>query len=376
MSDISIKHHQKIRKLIIACIMIILSFILIYIFARTDFNNKNYNTFFSNRAITRDDFYFDTYVSFTIFDSKENYTLNIKSEKDIDILLDTCIEMCENYEKIFSRTRKDSELYILNHSEAFINGEEIPISDSLYECLRDTLQYSEKFGDKYSILSGGLCDLWDYNKKTIPNNQEIEHVLDSIKIYSLFFKDSSITLKKDSDKKVISPIINLGATAKGYITDKICSYLKSKGIREAIIDVGGNIAVIGNKCDNSMYKIGIKKPFSIENEPYAVCKISDKTVVTSGIYERYFEIDNRVYHHIIDCSTGYPVENDILSVTIIADNSLLADCYSTGCLLLGAKDTLDFINSIKEVECVIIDKDYNIILSEGLRYDDNYITLK
>ena len=370
MSRININHHQKICKLIIACFMVILSFTLIYIFEKTDYNKHN-EMFFSNKAITRDDFYFDTYVSFTIFDSKENYSLNIKSEKDINELLDTCIEMCIDYEKIFSRTRKDSELHILNHDEAFMNGNEVTISDSLYECIRDTLQYSKRFGDKYSILSGGLCDLWDYNKKVIPSVQEIEHALDTIKIYSVCIKDSSISLKKDIDKKTIAPIINLGATAKGYITDKICSYLRLKGIKEAIVDV-----VIGNKYDDSMYKIGIKKPFSTENEPYAVCKISDKTVVTSGIYERYFKMNNRIYHHIIDCSTGYPVDNDILSVSIIADNSLLADCYSTGCLLLGVKEALNYINSIKEVECVIIDKDYNIILSEGLRYDDNYITLK
>ena len=140
--------------------------------------------------------------------------------------------------------------------------------------------------------------------------------------------------------------------------------------------MGGNIIVIGNKPDNTLYKIGIKKPFSHTNEVSAICKVADTAIVTSGIYQRYFKKDDHIYHHIIDCTTGYPSNNDILSVTIITKNALQADCYSTGCLLLGKDYALAFINSIKEVECVIIDNNNNIHLSDGLTYENNFIVMK
>lgn len=380
MSVFFAKYPYYMRKLIIALVMLFISILLIKI----DFDDHD-SIYYSNNAIKKDGFYFDTYVSFTIFDSEENYNSFINSKEDIDSLLSNCIDMCETYETIFSRTLEGSELYLLNKSIEFSPETNVELSEDLYKCIEATLLYSKSFGNKFSILSGDLCDLWDYNKAIVPERQNIDMALTAINSYSISLNDNYITLKKmdtvlnnptlQATEKNI-PSINLGASAKGYITDKICTYLKSKGIKEAVIDIGGNIAVIGDKYDNSMYKIGIKKPFSTEGDPIAVCKLSDKTIVTSGIYERYFTKDNHIFHHIIDCTTGYPTENDILSITIIADNSLLADCYSTGCLLLGVTDSLDFINSSKDAECVIIDKDYQIILSDGLMFDDSFITFK
>lgn len=394
----SSKKRTLYSKLTVAAVMVIVSVVIIVINEKTAFFDKliqNEASTFSNDPVTKDGFFFDTYISLTIYDSKENYSDKITSKQDIYTLLDTCIEMCKDYENIFSRTSETSELYKLNNNPDFINGIDLSVSDTLAECISKTLEYSAVFGSKYSIMSGSLCDIWDYNNAIIPDNNTIVSNCIAKDAYELTINGNRIKLTfnvdyfkytaekygytiEDNDTNILipNPEINLGSTAKGYIADKLCSYLKENGISDAIIDLGGNIVVIGDKYDDSMYKIGIKKPFSEENESYAVCKVADKAVVTSGIYERYFEKNGTIYHHIIDCSTGYPVNNDILSVTIITEDSLLADCYSTGCLLLGKDNALTLINDTEGVECVIIDNNYDIHLSDGLTYDNDMIVLR
>lgn len=345
------------------------------------FKDKRY----SDSPVSREGFYFDTAISITIYDTQENYGGDVNSYNDITRLLDECMDICEKYQYIFSRTDEKSELYKLNHAEDYLIGNEVLISDKLSELIRETLKYSEVFGDRFSIFSGNLCDLWNYDKKTVPESEQILSALESIKNHEYTLSENRIsvvcknpTTPETSDKKNYAPEINLGASAKGYIADRLGEFLKSKGIKEAIINLGGNVLVIGNKYDNSMYTIGIRKPFSDTSDIAVKCKVADKSVVTSGIYERYFEHNEKIYHHIIDCTTGYPADNGILSVTVICDNSLVADCYTTGCLLYSTDDILKFINEDTQhnTECIIIDKDYNIVLSDGLTYDGEYIVLK
>lgn len=385
------------RKIFVASVMIVLSVVLIWFSENTSLFQSfwgNDSSACTNKAITRDAFFFDTYVSLTIYDSADNYSSDITSIEDINKLLDNCLEMCSNYENVFSRTNEASELYKLNNNPDFFNTLDITMSDALAECLSLTLDYSAVFGDKYSVMSGGLCDLWDFNNASVPAEYTVISNCISMSAYQLSINGNRIKLTFDvnalneaatkfgysiDDNSGIllpNPEINLGASAKGYIANKLCDYLKSHGINDAIIDLGGNIVVIGDKYDASMYKIGIKKPFSEKNESYTVCKVADMSVVTSGIYERYFENNGTIYHHIIDCSTGYPADNDVLSVTILSEDSLLADCYSTGCLLLGKEEALKLINNTDGVECIIIDESYNICLSDGLKYEDDYIILK
>jgi thiamine biosynthesis lipoprotein len=364
------------NKLITCIAMIILSIAIIIIASNITLSKGCISNTGSTLYI--DGFFFDTYISITLYDVSP-YNESVLNE---------CMNMCEKYEKIFSRTNTTSELYIINQHISNNPNKAIQISDDMFQCIKNTLRFSASFGKQYSILSGNLCDIWDYEQKIIPNNDDIKQHLASIDAHNINLNDASSSLilaynqkdntseDLDNTHKYIVPNIDLGASAKGYIADKLCSYLKEQGITDAIIDLGGNIVVIGDKPDDSMYKIGIKKPFSDTNEISAICKIADVSLVTSGIYQRYFVENDTIYHHIIDCATGYPTDNDILSVTIISKNALQADCFSTGCLLLGKEDTLSLINSTKEVECVIIDSDYNIHLSDGLTYDKDFIVLK
>lgn len=342
---------MKRDKIIAIVVMICLSIVIIIYYKSTD-NNET----FSNKAITKEGFYFDTYVKISIYDCAENSN----ALRDFETILDEAINICAKYERICSPTNPQSELFLLNNNPDFLNGNIVETSTALEDIINKTMDITIPFQEKFSIYSGDLCALWDFSKKTIPSNEQIENALKN-------FNNTSINTR-----------ITLGASAKGYIADKIGEHLKSLGINEALIDLGGNILAIGDKYNNSLYGIGIKKPFSTDSNPICAVKIKDKSVVTSGIYERYFEENNKIYHHIIDTTTGYPVENDILSVTIIADSSLVADCYSTGFLLMGKEIALDMANNkiYEDVECIIIDKDYNIHLSNGLKDNGEFITLK
>lgn len=342
---------MKKDKIIAIILMLCLSVIIIIYFRNSDGENA-----FSNKAIMIDGFYFDTYVKIIIYDCAENSN----ATKDFDTILDEAINICAKYEKICSPTNPQSELYLLNSNPDFLNGNTVKLSTSLEDIIYKTEEITLPFQYKFSIYSGDLCALWDFSKKIVPSKELIENAL---REFNNPFTNSRITL---------------GASAKGYIADKIAEHLKKLGIYEALIDLGGNILVIGDKYNDSLYGIGIKKPFDDNSNPICAVKIKDKSVVTSGIYERYFEENGKIYHHIIDTSTGYPVENDILSVTIIADNSLVADCYSTGFLLIGKENALEIANSksYEDVECIIIDKDYNIHLSNGLKSNGEFITLR
>lgn len=341
---------MKKEKIITIIIMICISASLIFIM-----NHNNSNTGYSNKAFSKEGFFFDTYIRITLYDCAENSN----SSKDFQAILNECMNICENYELIFSPTNEDSELYKLNHSREYLSGGDYTLSTTLEDIIDKTALVTTPFTSKFSIYSGNLCSLWDFNNKTIPSTNDINDALNDLNNN----KPTSITL---------------GASAKGYITDKIVEYLKNQGIKEALIDLGGNIYALGDKYNNQSYGIGIKKPFSDSNETIIALKVSDKSVVTSGIYERYFEHNGKIYHHIIDLETGYPADNDILSVTIIADSSFVADCYSTGCVLMGKDYTLKLINEKRheDVECIIIDKNYNIYLSDGLIEKDDCITIK
>ena len=161
-------------------------------------------------------------------------------------------------------------------------------------------------------------------------------------------------------------MLDLGAIAKGYIADKLKEYLVENGVEHALINLGGNILIIGDKPDGSKYNIGIQKPFDQTGQPITSVKVSDTSLVTTGIYERCFEKDDTLYHHILDPATGYPCQNNLYSVTIVTKSSVMADALSTTCFLLGLKDGMELINSLEGVEALFITDDYE------LHYSDNF----
>jgi thiamine biosynthesis lipoprotein len=160
---------------------------------------------------------------------------------------------------------------------------------------------------------------------------------------------------------------DLGAIAKGAITDKVKEFLIKKGVTSAIINAGGNVLTIGTKPDGTPFSVGIQTPEDLRGAYLFALDISDRAVVSSGDYERYFEVDGVRYHHILDPFTGYPADTNISQVSIIADNGINADALSTTVLLLGVSNGLALIDSITDVEAVFVTKDKKIYITPALR---------
>ena len=298
----------------------------------------------------------NTAVTVTIYDSNDKN------------LLTECMNLCDKYEKVFSRTASDSELYQLNHRElAPVEGTEntYQVSDDLAELVSEGLDYSELSKGAFDIAIEPLTSLWDFTAKDpqVPEDSLIQAALPKCDYHNISVdKDKNeITLKTDDTA------IELGAIAKGYIADRLKDYLVSQNVKSAIINLGGNVLCIGEKPDNSAFKIGIQKPFADRSETIAVMDIKDKSVVSSGIYERCFEQNGTLYHHLLNPETGYPYDNGLIAVTIISDKSVDGDALSTTCFALGLEDGMKLAESLDDVQAFFVTSDYEIHYTKDFR---------
>lgn len=297
--------------------------------------------------------YFDTVVSITLYGDDAKY-------------IDDCFDICDSYEKKISNTIEDSEISKINKHNGYIK-----VSDDTLEILKKGIEYGDISGGQFDITIGGLSDLWPFGDKSphVPDSNLIDNAVKHVNYKNIIIDGNNVMLKDNESK------IDLGGIAKGFIADKLKSYLKSKGVKNGIINLGGNILLIGKKPDGTNYNIGIKKPFE-ENDISATVSVNDYSVVSSGNYERYFYENDKLYHHILDVKTGYPVTNDLLSVSIISKKSVDGDGFSTTCFTMGLKEGMKLINNTKDVEAVFIDADYKIHCSDGLKNKDGIITLR
>ena len=306
-------------------------------------------------------------ISATAIKLNTAVTVTIYDSKDRD-LLTKCMNLCDKYEKVFSRTSADSELYKLNHRKLTPvegTGDTYQVSDDLAELISDGLDYSELSKGAFDIAIEPLTSLWDFTTKDpqVPEDSLIQAALPKCDYHNISVdKDKNeITLKTDDTA------IELGAIAKGYIADRLKDYLISQNVKSAIINLGGNVLCIGGKPDNSAFKIGIQKPFADRSETIAVMDIRDKSVVSSGIYERCFEQDGILYHHLLNPKTGYPYDNGLIAVTIISDKSVDGDALSTTCFALGLEDGMKLAESLDDVQAFFVTSDYEIHYTKDFR---------
>ena len=286
-----------------------------------------------------------------VLDTVAKLTADCSSET-----LNSAFELCRDYEKLLSRTKKESAVYKLNNSNGFIETD----AETL-KIIERSIYFSKISDGKFDITILPVSSLWDFNNQIVPPKDEIAEALKNIDYEAIEIVGEDINL---NGKK-----IDLGSIAKGYIADKTKDFLLKHGATEGIVNLGGNVVVFGKE-----YKIGIQKPFS-DSIAANLC-LKDKSVVTSGIYQRYIETDDRLYHHIIDPETGYGVENELASVTVIGNSSMDCDALSTVCMLVGTEKATEIINSITDTEAVFIDKNEKITYTDGLVMKKDNIYLK
>lgn len=294
----------------------------------------------TDQDLTYTDMLFDTVIKIQILDPAD------------ESILDGLKKLCEKYDTMFSATNTDSELYKLNHA----NGQPFTVSSETANLIQEGIHYSELSGGAFDLTIEPVSALWDFkaDKPTVPSSDAIAQAVSHVDYTKVDIQDNTVTLEDPEAG------IDLGAIAKGYIADQVKTYLKKQGIKHAIINLGGNVDVIGTKPDGSKYNIGIQKPFDESGEAITSVQLKDQTVVTSGIYERYFKKNEKLYHHILDPRTGYPCENNLYSVSIITDSSTKADALSTTCFLLGYEKGMELIQSMDGVKAIFITDDEKV----------------
>ena len=305
------------------------------------------STFTGNQPLTYSDALFDTSISIQILEPVE------------EDILDGCKKLCKRYDELFSKNNENSDIYKINHSK----GAAIEVSEDTIALIKKGLYYCELSGGLFDISIGSLTDLWDFKSETpaFPVPEAIMNGIAHTNYKNILVKDHTVRLT-DPDAS-----IDVGAIAKGYIADRIKEYLKTNDVKHAIINLGGNVLTLGTKTDGSKYNIGIQKPFDETGTPITSVKINDQSVVTTGSYQRYFKLNEKIYHHILDPDTGYPCENDLISVSIITDSSLTADALSTVCFLMGSERGMKFVNQLDNVDAIFITNDYQI------HYSNNFL---
>ena len=300
--------------------------------------------------VTETGFYLDTVVQITLYDTegRNSCTENISA----------CFSLIDYYEHLFSTTIEGSDIWNINHS----GGKTVIVSDDTVNLLRTALYYSELSDGQVDLTVLPLSELWNFGSEKdaqIPDDNAISEAVSHIDYHTVSIDGNHVTLS-DPDAS-----IDLGFIAKGYIADRLKEYLLSQGVKNACISLGGNLITIGDKPDGQPYRIGIQKPFADEGEIITAINVTDSSVVSSGIYERYFFEDGILYHHLLDTSTGYPEDNNIAGVTILASSSVDADALSTTCFFLGIDAGMELIESLDDTEVLFITTDGNIISSDG-----------
>ena len=310
--------------------------------------------------VSGSEFCLDTSCEITIYDMEG------MSEDKAAGIIDQAFAEIREYENMLSRTVEGSDVYRINHAD----GKSTEVSAETLDVIRTGLLMAELSGGKFDITVGALTDLWKFtsDNPSVPEDQEIRKALETVGYENITMKGNEVGLS-DSETR-----IDLGGVAKGYIADKTGEYMEAQGVTKAIINLGGNITAIGEKEEDTPWTIGIERPYSDRSEIVGSIKVSDKTVVTSGIYERQFVEDGVRYHHVLDPQTGYPAETDLEAVTITAvkGNSGFCDSLSTACLILGKEKAHRLVLKLQdeypqmEIEAAFIDKNDNIAQTDGM----------
>ena len=286
-------------------------------------------------------------------------------EDGSDRLYNLVFERLDQIDSEFNLNNPDSELNKINSAAGL---SEVEVGADLALVLDAALNYAEKSDGAFDPTIGPLVRLWGINTPhaKVPSQDEIEKALPLVDWKKVQFKKSNDRARVFLEEPGM--ILDLGGIAKGFAADEICSILEKEKVRRAIIDLGGNILVWGNKPDGSAWKVGIKNPYDQSLEPPVVLKVpGGRSVVTSGLYERYFEKDGKVYHHILNPKTGYPVDKGLLSSTIVSPSSMDADALSTTAFVLGPEE---FEKKFDEA-VVFIKSDMTIQASPVLDYELN-----
>lgn len=300
----------------------------------------------SSSTAERTGFALDTVITVSIY--------GVDDGVDTESVLDRCFAEVERLEGLLSATRADSDIARINQS----NGTPVTVSKETAEVLSLGIRYAQLSDGVFDITMRPVTELWDFSVATLPETDALFAAAALVDYRKLAISGTTVTLPSGG--------VELGGIAKGYIADRLRALLVENGVTSALIDLGGNIVTCGSKAGGD-WRIGIKDPANA-SQLSAVVTGQAMSVVTSGIYERGFTLDEIRYHHLLSSETGMPVQNELASVTVVCDNSAQADALSTICFLLGETQARALVDTLDGVELLFIHRDGTVTATNGLNY--------
>ncbi len=263
---------------------------------------------------------------------------------------------CAEYEAILSKTIEGSDVWRINHA----NGEPTKVSKHTIAVLNVAQDISARSQGAFDVTIAPASALWDFKSEqpTLPDEQALSDAAALVDYTKLVIEGDMVTLPAGM-------MIDLGGIAKGYIADEIAALCKSRGIISGLLNFGGNVVTLGVKPDGKPWNVGLQDPDEPTGAYMAAVAVENSSVVTSGIYERGFDLNGVRYHHLLLPSTGWPVQNELASVTILTKSSMLADALSTSCFVLGEEAGKEFLKQFPDTEAIFIHRDRTIRATEG-----------
>ncbi len=322
----------------------------------------------ASRSGTR--YLFDTVITVTVYDfyTDKYYRQTGRERPDLEAALAGALDLCEHYDDLFSRTEAGSDVSRINASA----GQPVEVDPETADLLQKTLSYSRLTHGAFDVTIAPVSTLWDFaaNDPALPDLAELAAGLEKVDYSRLEVDGNTVTLPAGC-------MVDLGGAAKGYIADRVGDYLESQGVDCYLLNLGGNVLAAGGKADRAVdgpealtpFAIGLRKPFGTTSELAGEAGIANGSVVTSGTYERCFTLDGRLYHHILDPDTGYPVDNGLDSVTIFSEASADGDILSTSLFVLGPQAGLALAESLEGVDALFLLSDGSRRMTSGLAED-------
>lgn len=307
---------------------------------------------------------FDTVTSVLAYaDSKEEFD-------EISKFIEAELYKYHKYYDIYNNYEDITNLKTINDNAG---KEKVKVDKEIIDLLLFAKDLYVKTDGKVNIAFGSVLEIWHDKREeagigelsALPSLDELKKANEHTDINKLIIdKENSTVFLSDADMR-----LDVGSIAKGYATELVAKSLEKKGYRHILLSVGGNVRAIGTKFDADnkevLWSVGIQNPdLNSENKNVAVLKLSDKSLVTSGSYERYFEYEGKIYHHIINPDTLFP-ENEFLSISIVTNNSGYADALSTAVFNMTLDEGKKFIESLKDTEAMWILKDKSFVYSSG-----------
>ena len=295
---------------------------------------------------TLDVFAMDTYMNIRYF-TEENSDCTKKLQSEIEYL-----------ESIFSVTAPKSDISKINSNA----GRFTAVSEDTVALVKRAAEISEMTEGSLDITVYPMLKEWGFTTGNykIPEQTTLNDLLKNTGYHNIALEDNKIKIPENF-------AVDLGAVAKGYTGDKLCDIFRKENVKSALINLGGNVQTVGTKPDGSLWKVALKNPADTEKE-VCVLSLSDKAMITSGGYERYFVgKDGKQYWHILDPKTGYPSDKGLLSVTVIGEDGTLCDALSTALFVMGEEKAKAFVKTQSKTDVILINRDMEIFITENLK---------